>query len=47
MTMERRESTTELLSKVLPESVPGFLGYECVKHVAGERAAHVFLRKRT
>ncbi|HEY6102219.1 MAG TPA: dihydrofolate reductase family protein, partial [bacterium] len=23
------------------------LGYECSKHVAGERAAHVFLRKRT
>jgi dihydrofolate reductase len=22
------------------------LGYECVKHVAGERAAHMFLRKR-
>ena len=22
------------------------LGYECVKHVAGERATHVFLRKR-
>jgi dihydrofolate reductase len=22
------------------------LGYECVRHVAGERAAHVFLRKR-
>jgi len=25
--------------------LPG-LGYECVKHVAGERASHVFLRKR-
>jgi dihydrofolate reductase len=24
-----------------------FLGYECVRYVAGERAAHVFLRKRT
>ena len=23
------------------------LGYECAKHVAGERALHVFLRKRT
>ena len=23
------------------------LGYECAKYVAGERAAHVFLRKRT
>jgi dihydrofolate reductase len=23
------------------------LGYQCVKHVAGERALHVFLRKRT
>jgi dihydrofolate reductase len=23
------------------------LGYECVKHVAGERATHVFLRKRS
>jgi len=22
------------------------LGYECVKHVAGVRATHVFLRKR-
>jgi dihydrofolate reductase len=22
------------------------LGYECAKHVAGERAMHVFLRKR-
>jgi len=22
------------------------LGYECAKYVAGERAAHVFLRKR-
>jgi len=22
------------------------LGYECVKHVAGDRATHVFLRKR-
>jgi len=22
------------------------LGYECEKHIAGERAAHVFLRKR-
>ncbi len=22
------------------------LGYECVKHVAGERATHVFLRRR-
>jgi dihydrofolate reductase len=22
------------------------LGYECAKHIAGERAAHVFLRKR-
>lgn len=22
------------------------LGYECFKHVAGERAMHVFLRKR-
>jgi hypothetical protein len=22
------------------------LGYECSKYVAGERAAHVFLRKR-
>jgi hypothetical protein len=22
------------------------LGYECEKYVAGERAAHVFLRKR-
>jgi dihydrofolate reductase len=23
------------------------LGYECAKYVAGERATHVFLRKRT
>jgi dihydrofolate reductase len=23
------------------------LGYECAKHVAGERALHVFLRKRS
>jgi hypothetical protein len=23
------------------------LGYECTRHVAGERATHVFLRKRT
>jgi len=22
------------------------LGYECVKHIVGERATHVFLRKR-
>jgi hypothetical protein len=22
------------------------LGYECAKHVAGERAMHIFLRKR-
>jgi dihydrofolate reductase len=22
------------------------LGYECTRHVAGERATHVFLRKR-
>ncbi len=22
------------------------LGYECVKHVPGERAVHVFLKKR-
>jgi len=22
------------------------LGYECVKHVAGDRATHVFLRRR-
>src|SRR5437879_2546189 len=29
MTMERRGSTTELRSKALPESVPGFLGATC------------------
>ena len=23
------------------------LGYECAKHIAGERALHVFLRKRS
>jgi hypothetical protein len=23
------------------------LGYECAEHVAGERATHVFLRKRS
>ena len=23
------------------------LGYECVKHIAGERAMHIFVRRRT